>query len=296
MPQSQSQPADEGLEPTSAAPAHRPADQASLLRSRYATQTPIDRLPQWNSTLETILSHRSVRRYLAKPLPPGTLELIVAAAQSASTSSNLQAWSVVAIEAASRKARLSVLAGKQKYIENCPLFLIFLADLYRLDRIAQDRGLRAEAHDYIESLFVGIIDAALAAQNAVVALESIGLASVYIGAVRNQPEEIAAEIGCPPNVLPVFGLCVGYPDLSYETAVKPRLPQPLVLHKEQYRPEMPSDLLEAYDRDLSEFQREQKMAAVGWTEQAVDRVKSVASLKGRDRLSEALRNLGFALR
>jgi hypothetical protein len=59
---------------------------------------------------------------------------------------------------------------------------------------------------------------------------------------------------------------------------------------------MPSDLLEAYDRDLSEFQREQKMAAVGWTEQAVDRVKSVASLKGRDRLSEALRNLGFALR
>jgi hypothetical protein len=65
--------------------------------------------PQWNAVLETILSHRSVRGFLPDALPDGTLELLIAAAQSASTSSNLQVWSVVAIQSVEHKARLSVL-------------------------------------------------------------------------------------------------------------------------------------------------------------------------------------------
>lgn len=269
---------------------------ADLLRARYGEDQTLDVLPRWNDTLTAILSHRSVRRYLPTPLPRGALELIIAAAQSASTSSNLQAWSVVAVEDAAHKARLAALAGRQKHIEHCPLFLIFLADLFRLDHIARERGMRAEAHDYIESLLIGVIDAALAAQNAVVALESLGLGSVYIGAVRNKPEEIAAEIGLPPNVLPVFGLCVGYPDPATESAVKPRLPQSLVLHKEHYNTDISAQVLGAYNRDLRQFQRQQGMAEADWTQQALDRVKSAASLKGRDRLSDALRNLGFGLR
>ncbi len=53
---------------------------------------------QWNETLDTLLAHRSHRNYLKEPLPPDALDIIVAAAQSASTSSNLQVWSVVAVE------------------------------------------------------------------------------------------------------------------------------------------------------------------------------------------------------
>ncbi|WP_415078380.1 nitroreductase family protein [Pseudomonas cerasi] len=63
----------------------------------------------------------------------------------------------------------------------------------------------------LESLLLGTIDSALAAQNAVVALESLGLGSVYIGAIRNDIEGVAKELGLPPQVYPVFGLCVGYP-------------------------------------------------------------------------------------
>jgi nitroreductase len=81
-------------------------DLTELLRSRYGT-IPFNGDIDWNDSLTTLLCHRSIRAYLPTPLPPGTLELLVAAAQSASTSSNLQTWSVVAVEDAERKERLS---------------------------------------------------------------------------------------------------------------------------------------------------------------------------------------------
>ena len=64
----------------------------------------------------------------------GTLEMLVAAAQSASTSSNLQAWSLVAVEDSARKARLAELVGNQAHVRAAPLFLVWLADLARLER------------------------------------------------------------------------------------------------------------------------------------------------------------------
>ena len=95
----------------------------------------------WNQVLATILAHRSVRAYQPTPLPEGTLELIVAAAQSASTSSNLQTWSVIAVEDADRKAKLSAVAANQAHIRECPLFLVWLADLARVDHLAKARGI-----------------------------------------------------------------------------------------------------------------------------------------------------------
>ena len=267
-----------------------------LLRARYGSQT-IAVPDQWNDTLSILLSHRSVRAYLPEPLPPGALETIIAAAQSAATSSNLQAWSVIAVEDKDRKARLATLAGRQKHIEQAPLFLVFLADLARLDKIAEDQGGRAGAHDYLESFVIGVIDAALAAQNAVVALESLGLGSVYIGGIRNHPEEVAAELGLPKNVLAVFGLCVGTPAaLPIPSGIKPRLPQRLVLHRERYDEAIAPDVLADYNRDLREFQKQQGMGEADWTQQAVDRMTSVDALKSRGRLTEALRTLGFGLR
>jgi Nitroreductase family len=89
-----------------------------LLRSRYG-EIPFNP-EQWNDSLTALLSHRSIRSYLSDPLPPGTLELLIAAAQSASTSSNLQTWSVVAVEDRERKEELSKLAGNQAHIKQVP--------------------------------------------------------------------------------------------------------------------------------------------------------------------------------
>jgi len=251
---------------------------------------------QWNDTLATIISHRSVRAFLPMPLPPGTLELLIAAAQSASTSSNLQLWSVVAIEDPARKARLSELAGQQKFIRDAPLLLVWLCDHARLDAIAAERQTPVEGMQYLEEFIVGIVDAALAAQSAAIAAESLGLGCVYIGAMRNLPEQVAAELGLPPRVFAVFGMSVGAPDPASATGVKPRLPRPVVLHREQYGDANRQADITRYNATVRAFQREQGMREQDWTQQSVDRVKNAGALRGRDRMHAALRNLGFELR
>lgn len=251
---------------------------------------------RWNETVDTLLSHRSVRHYLPTPVPYEAVELAIAAAQSAPSSSNLQAWSVVAVEDAGRRSRLNAVAGNQQQIAQAPLLLIWLADLARPRAIATERGSTAEGLDYIESFALGIIDAALAAQNAVVALESLGLGTCYIGAIRNDPETVSRELGLPDGVFPVFGLTVGFPDPTVPAGIKPRLPQSTVLHRETYRLELPRDDLANYNRVLHSFQSEQAMPSIDWTDQVLSRIGTVESLKGRHVLGEVARRLGFKLK
>ena len=246
--------------------------------------------------LDTILNHRSVRAFLPRALPEGTLELLVAAAQSASTSSNLQFWSVVAVQETARRSRLAELAGQQQFIRDAPLLLVWLADLSRLDRIAAEHQAQVDGTHYLEEFIVSVVDAALAAQSALIAAESLGLGGVYIGAMRNLPEQIAAELSLPPHVFAVFGMSIGYPDPARPTDIKPRLPQSVVLHREQYSVEAHNDAIDDYNATMRGFQREQGMKAIDWTQQCFNRVKDAAALRGRDRMREALRNLGFELR
>ncbi|MBI1868601.1 MAG: NADPH-dependent oxidoreductase, partial [Methylocystis sp.] len=251
----------------------------------------------WNETLDLLLAHRSVRAYAPGRLPAGALETIVAAAQSASTSSNLQAWSVVAVEDEGRKGRLAELAGAQQHIRDAPLFLVWRADRARLENMAKERGREAAALPYLELFMTGVVDAALAAQNAVVALESLGLGSVYIGAIRNRPEEVAAELELPPNVFAVFGMAVGRPDPNVLIGVKPRLGQAAVLHRERYEwGDAQREAIATYDEKFRAFQHEHRLPEQGWIKQALSRVRGEQAMSGRERIKQALMALGFGLK
>ncbi len=266
----------------------------AVLKARYGEAPVIGPAP-WNAVLDRLLSHRSVRAYRPDPLPPGTLEMLVAAAQSASSSSNLQLWSVIAVEDPACKAKLSAVAAGQKHVVDAPLFLVWLADLSRAQRLSD---VPLEGLPYLETFMVAIVDAALAAQNATVAAESMGLGTVYIGALRNDPEAVAAALSLPPGVFAVFGMCVGHPDPERPADVKPRLPQSVVLHREQYTidPVAETDGVGTYDNHMEAFQREQGMAEVGWTKTLISRLRTAGSLMGRDRMRAALAALGFELR
>lgn len=229
---------------------------------------------------------------MPKALPPGTVETLVASAQSASTSSNLQTWSVIAVEDPERKARLSVLAGSQKHIVEAPLFLVWVADLSLLQLIAESMNVAAESLNYVEYLIMAVVDATLAAQNAFIALESLGLGGVYIGAIRNNTQLVAAELSLPSKAFPVFGLTVGFPDPSIVTDIKPRLPQAAVLHREQYSAAAIPAAVAEYDSLMRQFQAKQKLETVDWSRQAIDRIRL---LTGRDHLAEDLHKLGFPL-
>src|SRR5258708_7803753 len=82
-----------------------------------------------------------------------------------------------------------------------------------------------EGTPYFEAFLVAAVDAALAAQNATVAAESLGLSMVYIGALRNNPAGVGRLLDLPPGAMALFGMCVGYPLPTVTNEVKPRLPQ-----------------------------------------------------------------------
>jgi len=249
-----------------------------------------------NAVIDGLLAHRSVRAYLPDPLPEGTIETLVAAAQSAPTSSNLQVWSVVAVEDPDRKAGLAALAGNQKHILEAPLLLVWLIDFDRLTQIGAAAERTPHALDYTESFLLGAVDTALAAQNVVVALEALGLGSVYIGGIRNRPAEVAELLDLPPRVFPLVGLVVGHPDPARPASIKPRLPQSTVLYRERYEwSEASHDAVQGYDRTLRAFQEREGMPPLGWRELALRRTAGPQSMAGREVLKAVLENQGFAL-
>ena len=267
----------------------------SPLHKRYRQDLAMPEM--WNDTLDVILSHRSVRGYLPDALDPGVLPALLAAASSAATSSNLQSWSVISVENPESRARLSAIAHNQKHVIDAPLFLVWLVDLNRSQKIAELHGEAAEGLSYLETFLVGVVDASLAAQNAMVAAESFGLGSIFIGGMRNDPLAVAAELGLPPNVFALFGQCVGKVDTSRRADVKPRLPQEAVFFRDKYGfDEKCLEAVQSYDARAREFQREQGMREQDWTKQISRRVNSEESLDGRHVMRDVLNKLGFALK
>jgi nitroreductase len=269
--------------------------QAEALALRYGNGAEPAPGP-WNDVIATLLSHRSVRGFLPDALPDGTLETLVAAAQSASTSSNLQTWSVIAVTDPAKKAALATLANNQKHIEQCPLFLVWLVDLARNTRLGVEEGVTLETIPHFESFLVAAIDAALAAQNATVAAESLGLSMVYIGALRNNPVEVSRLLELPPGAMGVFGMCVGYPLPTVTNEVKPRLPQSAILFRDRYDAAGERTARAAYDEQMAAFSRRHEMTQDTWTKRVIGRMGKIAAMSGRDKLVSILNGMGFPLR
>lgn len=263
---------------------------------RYGEATPPPVGAVWNETLDLLLAHRSVRSFTDRPLPAGTLEVLTAAAQSAASSSNLQVFSVVAVEDAARRDRLATLARSQAHVRQAPLLLAWVADLSRIEALARATGRPAEGLEFLEAFLVAAIDTALAAQNAAIALESLGLSCCYIGALRNRPLEVASELGLPGLSVALFGMCVGHADPAHPADVKPRLPQRLVLHRERYDAASAAAGVAEYDAVMGRFYAEQGLPQPDWSKHVVARVASAASLHGREHLAAILNERGFRLR
>jgi nitroreductase len=267
-----------------------------LLRARYGANRP-EVAGGAETVLSTLLGHRSVRRYRPEPLAAGTLEGLIAAAQSAATSSNLQTWSVVALEDSQHKSRAATLCGNQEFIRQAPLFLVFCADLERLTHLSEQTGLPGEGLDYLEMFIMATIDASLAAQNLVVAAEAQGLGICYVGAARNRPRELAALLRLPSRVFALFGLAVGLPAEEDTSIVKPRLPQSVILHRETYSTVERDAAIAGYNATMQGFYTGQRMDVQGdWSLHSAKRVATVASLNGRDILREVLQERGFGLK
>ncbi|WNN50262.1 NADPH-dependent oxidoreductase [Siccibacter colletis] len=271
-----------------------------LITARYGAENAPEQMI-WNEQIAGLLSHRSVRHYSDRPLPQGCLETLVAAAQSASTSSNLQQWSVVAVTDPALKAEVRALAAGSNgqangYIEQAPAILLWVADLSRSHAITEADGLTPEVHDYLDSFLMASVDAALAAQNATVAAESIGLGTVYIGATRNQAKALAALIDLPPRSYVVCGLVVGWPDDAYASDIRPRLPQPVVLHHNRYDAGNLDAHVQAYEATFHAFRERLGMKDKTWKQAVQSAATSMDYMDGREALRATLEARGFGFK
>jgi nitroreductase len=253
-------------------------------------------MPMQNPTLELMHQHASVRHYKPDPVPTSMIEAIVAAAQCASTSSNLQAYSVVAVSDPAKREKLSALCGDQTFIREAPIFLAWCADLARLDHICNKQGY-SQVTGYVENFLVPVIDAALAAQNAALAAESLGLGICFIGYIRNIPEEIINLLELPKLTFPITGMSVGWQ--SKPSHKRPRLPQNAILHWEKYNCDQETALQE-YDqamrlsgiykgRQISTPGKPAEIIDYGWLEHTARRV----SIAERTDLRKTLEKQGF---
>lgn len=220
-----------------------------IVRSRLEQEAVLIPPRHVTETIEVLTSHESVRRFIPRGLDDGMLDAILIAARSAPTSSNLQAYSIVVVQDRAHKERLAQLAGEQQFIAEAACFLLFCADIGRLRYISQRQGRRFGA-DTLEMLLLSSVDAALAMQNALVAAESLGLATTPIGAVRDFPRTIADELALPRGAYVVAGLCVGFEAPGARRGVKPRLPEQVTVHHERYDTGGLEDGIRAYDETM----------------------------------------------
>lgn len=279
----------------------RPVDEGERLREalgrRYGS-APLEagfHVAAANACVEGLLAHRSVRAFRDAPLPEGALEWVVAAAQSAATSSNTQIWSVVAIESAATRHRLAELCGGQAHVAQAPVFLAWVADFTHVAAQAAETGAELEHLRYLDGVMTGATNVALAMQNAVVAAESLGLGTVYIGGLRNDLEAVIRLLDLPALTFPVLGLCVGFEDQARPAQVKLRLPLSFVLHRERYARPAPQPVLAEYETRLAAFFGAQGVPHAPWRRVLVDRLRSITTLHGRERLAAVLRRQGFGL-
>ncbi|GFZ31498.1 NADPH-dependent oxidoreductase [Clostridium zeae] len=217
-----------------------------------------------NEVINLLKSHKSVRKYKEKDIEQEKIVSIIQAAQSASTSSFIQAYTIISVEDKEKRVKIAKLAGDQTYIEECPLFLVFCADLNR-HKIACEMNGAEIKEGYTESFIIATVDTALAAQNAMVAAESLELGGVYIGGIRNNPDEISELLNIPTNVYPLFGMCLGYPDEDND--IKERLPMEIVFKKDSYTTEEDIEKLKEYDERIKNYylDRTKGIRADTWT-------------------------------
>ncbi|WP_312241252.1 oxygen-insensitive NADPH nitroreductase [Pantoea sp.] len=211
-------------------------------------------------TIDLLRSHRSIRSFTDQMISEEQREAIIAAAQSASTSSFLQCSSIIRITDKAKRDKLVNLTGGQPWVADAAEFWVFCADFNRHLQICPDAQLgRAE------QLLLGCVDTALMAQNAMVAAESLGLGGVFIGGIRNSMAEVTELLGLPKFVLPLFGFCIGYPDAVPD--VKPRIPQAMLVHENQYQAVDPAVLAD-YDNRTNIYyqQRDSNQRSETWSE------------------------------
>ena len=204
---------------------------ADLYEARYGEETTLGKDRPATGGLARQFAHRSHRRWSDKPVDDELVDLLLAAALSVPTKSDLMQIAVINMTQRPAIQRVADLIPAMPWIADAPVFLLFCGDGRRIGKVCELRG-TTYAHDPLDAFFNATVDATLAMTAFIRGAEAEGLVTCPISHVREPIEEIVELAGLPDRVVPVCGLCVGYPD--WEPWVSLRLPPRVMVHKDRY--------------------------------------------------------------
>jgi len=196
-----------------------------------------------NMIAELMSAHRSIRKYKKEAINPHLVEEILNAAFCASTSGNMQCYSVITTTDMDLKQQLLEPHFNQTMVMEAPMLVTFCADFNRMRRWL-DIERAPDNFDNIFSFMIAAIDAVLVAQNAALAFESYGYGICFLGTTLASANQIGPILNCSKNVIPVAGFVVGKPDET--PSRRERLPSRGIIHREQYRDYSDKEILKIY--------------------------------------------------
>jgi len=190
-----------------------------------------------------LLSHRSIRRYKSDPIDESLLQEILTAGTRASTTGNMQVYSIIVTRDEGIKRQLLPLHFDQQMVVEAPVVLTFCADFNRFNKWCLQRKANP-GYDNFLSFFTAAIDALLVAQNVCIAAEENGLGICYLGTTTYNADKIIEVLKLPKGVVPVTTVVMGYPDEQPD--LTDRLPLAGVIHHEVYQDYSEGDIDQIY--------------------------------------------------
>jgi nitroreductase/FMN reductase [NAD(P)H] len=222
-----------------------PADSIRESLSRRFGETPaIDESLAGLDQLARLAGRRVQRRYLEKPIEPDLLRLLCACALSAPSKSDLQQADIVIVGRPEQNA-IADLIPDQPFIRTAPAFLVFLANGRRLPEISKMRG-KPFPNDHLDQFFNAAVDAGIVLATFIAAADAVGLGTCPISVIRDHSAKVSEMLKLPQRVIPVAGMCLGWP--SDAGHISPRLSLSSTLHEGHYDEGNLAERIDAYDR------------------------------------------------
>lgn len=230
---------------------------------------------------DVIHSHRSIRKFTNQSIAEDVLERILAAGVRASSSGNMQAYSIIVTSDSEIKEELYRPHFEQSMVIEAPLIVTFCADFHRMRAWLELKDAPMNFDNFM-SFMIGAIDATLVAQNVALAAEAEGLGLCFMGTTLASCLEIAEILACPPGVVPVVGFALGYP--AEDPPTRDRLPARALIHREKYFKPTSEMIRDFY------YEREVK----GWERyMADDKLKNLVTTSGVKNLAQVYTRLKY---
>lgn len=196
-----------------------------------------------NEVLQMLNARRSVRAFEERPISEEDVSSIKEATLRAATAGNMALYSVIEVKDQAKKDEFAVLCDNQPMIAKAPLVWIFLADIQKWVNYFHESGAVKRAEEQhlatwrkpgLGDLHLCMQDAIIAAQSAVVAAESLGIGSCYIGDIIENFEQVSSMLGLSQYTIPACMVIFGHPKGKAPVRLTPRCPAPSIFMQDTY--------------------------------------------------------------